>query len=171
MHRETVVESVEHEIRWRRRADQCAGMKEGWGRIGAVSLVCHFSEDYSLRSGAWAEWWSVIILCTLLMSGSQRSSSLWKRSRACQRARGWGEGLTCMHTQTFDFILWLWRFRAHPQLNYAESRLTQLEGCHCERTCDANGLVYRDTELWAEPENCRNCACKVSVTLILAIKE
>ena len=53
------------------------------------------------------------------------------------------------------------------QLNYAESRLTQLEGCHCERTCSANGLVYRDKELWVEPENCRNCACKVSVTFIL----
>uniref|UniRef100_A0A672GAN4 Neural EGFL like 1 n=1 Tax=Salarias fasciatus TaxID=181472 RepID=A0A672GAN4_SALFA len=49
------------------------------------------------------------------------------------------------------------------KLNYAESRLTQLEGCHCERTCSANGLVYRDKELWVEPENCRNCACKVSV--------
>uniref|UniRef100_A0AAX7V2K1 Neural EGFL like 1 n=1 Tax=Astatotilapia calliptera TaxID=8154 RepID=A0AAX7V2K1_ASTCA len=48
------------------------------------------------------------------------------------------------------------------KLNYAESRLTQLEGCHCERTCSANGLVYRDKELWVEPENCRNCACKVS---------
>uniref|UniRef100_A0A667WH59 Neural EGFL like 1 n=1 Tax=Myripristis murdjan TaxID=586833 RepID=A0A667WH59_9TELE len=49
------------------------------------------------------------------------------------------------------------------QLNYAESRLTQLEGCHCERTCSANGLVYRDKELWVEPENCRNCACKNGV--------
>ncbi|CAB1438300.1 unnamed protein product, partial [Pleuronectes platessa] len=46
------------------------------------------------------------------------------------------------------------------KLNYAESRLTQLEGCHCERTCSANSLVYRDQELWVEPENCRNCACK-----------
>ncbi|TNN39896.1 Protein kinase C-binding protein NELL1 [Liparis tanakae] len=46
------------------------------------------------------------------------------------------------------------------KLNYAESRLTQLEGCHCERTCSANSVVYRDQELWAEPENCRNCACK-----------
>uniref|UniRef100_A0A3Q2VBE6 Neural EGFL like 1 n=1 Tax=Haplochromis burtoni TaxID=8153 RepID=A0A3Q2VBE6_HAPBU len=49
------------------------------------------------------------------------------------------------------------------KLNYAESRLTQLEGCHCERTCSANGLVYRDKELWVEPENCRNCACKNGV--------
>uniref|UniRef100_A0A8C2W9W8 Neural EGFL like 1 n=1 Tax=Cyclopterus lumpus TaxID=8103 RepID=A0A8C2W9W8_CYCLU len=46
------------------------------------------------------------------------------------------------------------------KLNYAESRLTQLEGCHCERTCSANSVVYRDKELWVEPENCRNCACK-----------
>ncbi|KAF7644744.1 hypothetical protein LDENG_00216520, partial [Lucifuga dentata] len=49
------------------------------------------------------------------------------------------------------------------KLNYAESRLTQLEGCHCERTCSANGQVYRDKELWVEPENCRNCACKNGV--------
>uniref|UniRef100_A0A4W5P6G4 VWFC domain-containing protein n=1 Tax=Hucho hucho TaxID=62062 RepID=A0A4W5P6G4_9TELE len=45
------------------------------------------------------------------------------------------------------------------KLNYAESRLTQLEACHCERTCSANGVVYRDKELWVEPENCRNCGC------------
>uniref|UniRef100_A0A8D3DRU3 Neural EGFL like 1 n=1 Tax=Scophthalmus maximus TaxID=52904 RepID=A0A8D3DRU3_SCOMX len=49
------------------------------------------------------------------------------------------------------------------KLNYAESRLTQLEGCHCERTCSANSVVYRDKELWVEPENCRNCACKSGV--------
>ncbi|KAM9545736.1 protein kinase C-binding protein NELL1-like isoform 2-T2 [Salvelinus alpinus] len=45
------------------------------------------------------------------------------------------------------------------KLNYAESRLTQLEACRCERTCSANGVVYRDKELWVEPENCRNCGC------------
>uniref|UniRef100_A0A8C8DNN3 Neural EGFL like 1 n=1 Tax=Oryzias sinensis TaxID=183150 RepID=A0A8C8DNN3_9TELE len=49
------------------------------------------------------------------------------------------------------------------KLNYAESRLTQLEGCHCERTCSANGLVYRDKELWVESKNCRNCACNNGV--------
>ncbi|MEQ2187995.1 Protein kinase C-binding protein nell1 [Goodea atripinnis] len=49
------------------------------------------------------------------------------------------------------------------KLNYAESRLTHLEGCHCERTCSTNGLVYRDKELWVEPENCRNCVCKNGV--------
>ncbi|XP_028812602.1 protein kinase C-binding protein NELL1-like [Denticeps clupeoides] len=49
------------------------------------------------------------------------------------------------------------------KLNYAESRLTQLESCHCEKTCSANGVVYRDKELWVEPENCRNCACKNGV--------
>ncbi|TKS69505.1 Protein kinase C-binding protein NELL1 NEL-like protein 1 [Collichthys lucidus] len=54
-------------------------------------------------------------------------------------------------------------FAITAELNYAESRLTQLEGCHCERTCNANGLVYRDKELWVEPENCRNCACKNGV--------
>uniref|UniRef100_A0A673Z6N1 Neural EGFL like 1 n=1 Tax=Salmo trutta TaxID=8032 RepID=A0A673Z6N1_SALTR len=47
------------------------------------------------------------------------------------------------------------------QLNYAESRLTQLEACRCERTCSDNGVVYRDKELWVEPENCRNCGCMV----------
>uniref|UniRef100_A0A673Z5K3 Neural EGFL like 1 n=1 Tax=Salmo trutta TaxID=8032 RepID=A0A673Z5K3_SALTR len=45
------------------------------------------------------------------------------------------------------------------KLNYAESRLTQLEACRCERTCSDNGVVYRDKELWVEPENCRNCGC------------
>ncbi|XP_035383802.1 protein kinase C-binding protein NELL1 [Electrophorus electricus] len=45
------------------------------------------------------------------------------------------------------------------KLNYAESRLSQLEGCHCERTCSVNDVVYRDKELWTEPENCRTCAC------------
>ncbi|KAI4896384.1 hypothetical protein NFI96_019954, partial [Prochilodus magdalenae] len=45
------------------------------------------------------------------------------------------------------------------KLNYAESRLSQLEGCHCERTCSVNDVVYRDKELWTEPENCRTCSC------------
>uniref|UniRef100_A0AAR2LEW7 Neural EGFL like 1 n=1 Tax=Pygocentrus nattereri TaxID=42514 RepID=A0AAR2LEW7_PYGNA len=45
------------------------------------------------------------------------------------------------------------------KLNYAESRLSQLEGCHCERTCSVNNVVYRDKELWTEPENCRTCSC------------
>uniref|UniRef100_A0A8C7M6I4 Neural EGFL like 1 n=1 Tax=Oncorhynchus kisutch TaxID=8019 RepID=A0A8C7M6I4_ONCKI len=49
--------------------------------------------------------------------------------------------------------------RSNLQLNYAESRLTQLEGCRCDRTCSANGVDYRDKELWVEPENCRNCIC------------
>ncbi|KAF4083542.1 hypothetical protein AMELA_G00143170 [Ameiurus melas] len=45
------------------------------------------------------------------------------------------------------------------KLNYAESRLSQLENCHCERTCSVNDVVYRDKDLWTEPENCRTCAC------------
>uniref|UniRef100_A0A8C7UGB1 Neural EGFL like 1 n=1 Tax=Oncorhynchus mykiss TaxID=8022 RepID=A0A8C7UGB1_ONCMY len=49
------------------------------------------------------------------------------------------------------------------KLNYAESRLTQLEGCRCDRTCSANGVDYRDKELWVEPENCRNCVCMVGI--------
>lgn len=76
------------------------------------------------------------------------------------------EGLPCTHSGFSDFVCWYQWLCARPQLNYAESRLTQLEGCHCERTCSANGLVYRDKELWVEPENCRNCACKVSVISI-----
>lgn len=101
---ETTVESVEHEIRWRRRADQCVGIKEGWGRIGPVNPVCHSSVDYSPRSGAWAEWWSLIILCALLMSGSQRSSSLWKPSGARQRARGEGVNLGTHSDFWFSFV-------------------------------------------------------------------
>ncbi|XP_055076971.1 protein kinase C-binding protein NELL1-like [Periophthalmus magnuspinnatus] len=46
------------------------------------------------------------------------------------------------------------------KLTYAESRLAQLEDCHCERTCTVNGVSYRDTQGWAEPENCRTCVCK-----------
>ncbi|MBN3326071.1 NELL1 protein, partial [Atractosteus spatula] len=49
------------------------------------------------------------------------------------------------------------------KLNYAETRLNQLESCHCEKTCRVSGVVYRDKELWVEPENCRNCACKNGV--------
>lgn len=164
---ETTVESAEHEISWRKRDDHCEGIKVRWGRIGAVSPVCHFSVDYSLRSGAWAEWWSLIILCALLMSGSRRSSSLWKPTGARQRARGAGWGVTLCAYSEFWFVLFFYSgVSVLLQLNYAESRLTQLEGCHCERTCSANGLVYRDKELWVEPENCRNCACKVSVTFV-----
>lgn len=77
----------EHEIGWKKRADQYVEIKEGWDRIGDVSPVCHFSEDYSLRSGAWTEWWLLIILFALLMSGSQCSSSLWKPTKAHHRAR------------------------------------------------------------------------------------
>lgn len=46
------------------------------------------------------------------------------------------------------------------KLNYAESRLTQLEGCRCEKTCSVNGVKYREAEQWAEPQNCRDCVCK-----------
>ncbi|XP_039605153.1 protein kinase C-binding protein NELL1-like [Polypterus senegalus] len=49
------------------------------------------------------------------------------------------------------------------KLNYAETRLSQLESCHCEKTCTVNGIVYRDKESWVEPQNCRNCACKNGV--------
>ncbi|MGH0139755.1 UNVERIFIED_CONTAM: hypothetical protein FKN15_069983 [Acipenser sinensis] len=49
------------------------------------------------------------------------------------------------------------------KLNYAETKLSQLESCHCEKSCKVNGAVFRDKELWVEPENCRNCACKNGV--------
>ena len=81
---------------------------------------------------------------------------------------GWGVTLCARSEFWFSFFFFFDSgVSVLMQLNYAESRLTQLEGCHCERTCSANGLVYRDKELWVEPENCRNCACKVSVTFVL----
>ncbi|XP_066503452.1 protein kinase C-binding protein NELL1-like [Hoplias malabaricus] len=45
------------------------------------------------------------------------------------------------------------------KLNYAESRLSELEECHCERSCRVSGVLYRDKEMWMEPENCRTCTC------------
>uniref|UniRef100_A0A8C5NRY9 Protein kinase C-binding protein NELL1 n=1 Tax=Junco hyemalis TaxID=40217 RepID=A0A8C5NRY9_JUNHY len=45
-------------------------------------------------------------------------------------------------------------------LNYAETRLSQLEDCHCEKTCQVNGLIYRDKDSWVEDDHCRNCTCK-----------
>ncbi|XP_055505149.1 protein kinase C-binding protein NELL1-like [Leucoraja erinacea] len=44
------------------------------------------------------------------------------------------------------------------KLNYAESRLTELERCYCERTCRVNREVYRSMESWVE--KCKNCTCK-----------
>nr|XP_014344649.1 PREDICTED: protein kinase C-binding protein NELL1 [Latimeria chalumnae] len=49
------------------------------------------------------------------------------------------------------------------KLNYAESRLSQLENCHCEKTCQANGVTYRDNDFWVESDLCRNCTCKTGV--------
>ncbi|XP_041075267.1 protein kinase C-binding protein NELL1-like [Polyodon spathula] len=49
------------------------------------------------------------------------------------------------------------------KLNYAETRLSQLESCHCEKSCKVNGVGFRDEESWVEPKNCRNCACKNGV--------
>ncbi|XP_063253625.1 protein kinase C-binding protein NELL1 [Prinia subflava] len=46
------------------------------------------------------------------------------------------------------------------KLNYAERRLSQLEDCHCEKTCQVNGLIYRDKDSWVEDDHCRNCTCK-----------
>ncbi|XP_071618743.1 protein kinase C-binding protein NELL1 isoform X7 [Heliangelus exortis] len=46
------------------------------------------------------------------------------------------------------------------KLNYAETRLSQLEDCHCEKTCQVNGLIYRDKDSWVEDDHCRNCTCK-----------
>lgn len=49
------------------------------------------------------------------------------------------------------------------QLNYAETRLSQLENCHCEKTCQVSGLLYRDQDSWVDGDHCRNCTCKVSL--------
>ncbi|XP_065539482.1 protein kinase C-binding protein NELL1 isoform X4 [Lathamus discolor] len=49
------------------------------------------------------------------------------------------------------------------KLNYAETRLSQLEDCHCEKTCQVNGLIYRDKDSWVENDHCRNCTCKSGV--------
>ncbi|TKC42141.1 hypothetical protein EI555_015750, partial [Monodon monoceros] len=45
-------------------------------------------------------------------------------------------------------------------LNYAETRLSQLENCHCEKTCQVSGLLYRDQDSWVDGDHCRNCTCK-----------
>ncbi|XP_072841987.1 protein kinase C-binding protein NELL1 isoform X4 [Pogona vitticeps] len=49
------------------------------------------------------------------------------------------------------------------KLNYAEMRLSQLENCHCEKTCQVNGVIYRDKDTWVEDDYCRNCTCKSGV--------
>nr|DBA17639.1 TPA: hypothetical protein GDO54_003057 [Pyxicephalus adspersus] len=46
------------------------------------------------------------------------------------------------------------------KLNYAESRLSQLESCHCEKTCQVHGIIYRDKDTWVDDDHCRNCTCK-----------
>ncbi|KFO36641.1 Protein kinase C-binding protein NELL1 [Fukomys damarensis] len=49
------------------------------------------------------------------------------------------------------------------KLNYAETRLSQLENCHCEKTCQVSGLLYRDQDSWVDGDHCRNCTCKSGV--------
>ncbi|XP_077143312.1 protein kinase C-binding protein NELL1 isoform X4 [Ranitomeya variabilis] len=46
------------------------------------------------------------------------------------------------------------------KLNYAETRLSQLENCHCEKTCQVQGVIYRDRDSWVDDDHCRNCTCK-----------
>ncbi|XP_063293927.1 protein kinase C-binding protein NELL1 isoform X3 [Pelobates fuscus] len=46
------------------------------------------------------------------------------------------------------------------KLNYAETRLSQLESCHCEKTCQVHGVIFRDKESWVDDDFCRNCTCK-----------
>ncbi|XP_075423320.1 protein kinase C-binding protein NELL1 isoform X4 [Ascaphus truei] len=46
------------------------------------------------------------------------------------------------------------------KLNYAETRLSQLENCHCEKTCQVHQVIYRDKDSWVEDDHCRNCTCK-----------
>lgn len=57
------------------------------------------------------------------------------------------------------------------QLNYAETRLGQLENCHCEKTCQVSGLLYRDQDSWVDGDNCRNCTCKVSPQLKSSLQD
>ncbi|XP_042197315.1 protein kinase C-binding protein NELL1 isoform X2 [Callorhinchus milii] len=47
------------------------------------------------------------------------------------------------------------------KLNYAENRLSELENCYCERTCQVNTLVRHNMESWVE--NCKQCTCKNGV--------
>ncbi|ELK15980.1 Protein kinase C-binding protein NELL1 [Pteropus alecto] len=55
------------------------------------------------------------------------------------------------------------------KLNYAETRLSQLENCHCEKTCQVSGLLYRDQDSWVDGDHCRNCTCKTpSLCTLLA---
>nr|XP_023415953.1 protein kinase C-binding protein NELL1-like [Cavia porcellus] len=49
------------------------------------------------------------------------------------------------------------------KLNHAETRLSQLENCHCEKTCQVSGLLYRDQDSWVDGDHCRNCTCKSGV--------
>ena len=75
----------------------------------------------------------------------------------------------------YFFLLWLALLGQHSwiteitcsnsclQLNYAETRLSQLENCHCEKTCQMSGLLYRDQDSWVDGDHCRNCTCKVSL--------
>uniref|UniRef100_A0A8C5N0N8 Neural EGFL like 1 n=1 Tax=Leptobrachium leishanense TaxID=445787 RepID=A0A8C5N0N8_9ANUR len=46
------------------------------------------------------------------------------------------------------------------KLNYAETRLSQLEICHCEKTCQVHGVIFRDKDSWVDDDYCRNCTCK-----------
>ncbi|XP_072315669.1 protein kinase C-binding protein NELL1-like, partial [Eucyclogobius newberryi] len=49
------------------------------------------------------------------------------------------------------------------KLNFAESRLSQLDDCRCEKTCNVNGVSRRESETWNDPETCRTCVCQDGV--------
>lgn len=143
-------------IGWQRRVEPVADGTDcrggGWSVCVGVSRIAaagRLSLIIQLWNMSWIRITSILIFWGQVTPGA----SLWVKPEQTLQGH-------------WDFWCRFWWLCASLQLNYAESRLTQLEGCHCERTCSANGLVYRDKELWVEPENCRNCACKVSVISI-----
>ncbi|XP_023666191.1 protein kinase C-binding protein NELL2a-like [Paramormyrops kingsleyae] len=47
--------------------------------------------------------------------------------------------------------------KTSSKLALAEDKMTDLDRCYCERTCNVKGVVYREGEAWAD--GCRNCSC------------
>lgn len=58
-------------------------------------------------------------------------------------------------------IVDLQRLLAKPKkLNYAATRLSHLENCHCKKTCQVSGPLYRDQVFWVDGDHYRKCTCK-----------
>ncbi|KAL0963113.1 hypothetical protein UPYG_G00349860 [Umbra pygmaea] len=47
--------------------------------------------------------------------------------------------------------------KTSSKLLQAEEKMSSLDGCYCERTCNLNGVLYREEERWTD--GCRNCSC------------